>query len=117
MESNMMKNIVLLKNLPSNIIEEAFVVLKENDKIQVEDLIKYENAKNEEKKREKQIKENDNDYIVKEAEMLIADYIKNIEKRENENINNNLKIKYKKSVIVNYGLSVLFAISLILSCI
>jgi len=33
MDSNNMRNTVVLKNLPSNIIEEAFVVLKNNQKI------------------------------------------------------------------------------------
>lgn len=115
MEFSMMKNIVVLKNLPSNIVDEAFVVLKENERIQVEDLIKYENSKEEEKQKEKQFKENDKDYIVKEAEMLIADYISNIEKRENENMNNTWKIKYKKSAMINCGLGILFIISLIMS--
>ena len=33
MEVSNMKNMVVLKNLPSNIVEEAFVVLKANKKI------------------------------------------------------------------------------------
>ena len=32
MEKSQMKNIVILKNLPSNLIEEAFVVLKSRKK-------------------------------------------------------------------------------------
>ena len=34
MNNEGLKNIVLLKDLPSNIIEEAIIVLKENKKIQ-----------------------------------------------------------------------------------
>ena len=33
MEENKMKNLIVLKNLPSNIIEEAFIVLKDNKKV------------------------------------------------------------------------------------
>ena len=32
---NQMKNIIVLKDLPSNIIEEAFVILKPNKKVKV----------------------------------------------------------------------------------
>ena len=32
-----MKNMIVLKNLPSNIVDEAFVILKPNSKIKVED--------------------------------------------------------------------------------
>ena len=34
MDTSSLKNIVVLKDLPSNIVEEAIVVLKENQKIQ-----------------------------------------------------------------------------------
>ena len=33
MNSNQMKNIIVLKNLPSNIVDEAFIILKNNKKI------------------------------------------------------------------------------------
>ena len=33
METSKMKNMVVLKNLPSNMIEEAIVIFKENSKI------------------------------------------------------------------------------------
>lgn len=81
-ESNL-KNIVVLKNLPSNFIEEAFVVLKSN-----------KNAKKLEKiEKNKKIEVTNNnkkskDYILKEAEMIISNYISNIETTTNE--------KYKK---------------------
>ena len=33
MNSNQMKNMIVLKNLPSNLIDEAFIILKNNKKI------------------------------------------------------------------------------------
>ena len=33
MDINRMRNIVILKDLPSNIVDEAFIVLKKNQKI------------------------------------------------------------------------------------
>ena len=39
METSKMKNMVVLKNLPSNMIEEAIVIFKENSKIKAKDVI------------------------------------------------------------------------------
>ena len=39
MEPNAMKNMVILKNLPSNIVEEAYIVLKDHAKIHQEQKI------------------------------------------------------------------------------
>ena len=33
MEASKLKNMVILKNLPSNLVEEAIVILKENKKV------------------------------------------------------------------------------------
>lgn len=63
---NQMKNMIVLKNLPSNLIEEAFVVLKPNKKMKV----------TKQKNMEKEIPEEiTNEYIVKEAENVINDYL------------------------------------------
>ena len=113
MESSMMKNIVVLKNLPSNLVEEAFVILKENERIPIENLVKSDGVKENGDKTFNYSKENDKDYIIKEAEMHIANYINNIEKKENETETKILKLKYKKSKILNYCLIFVTAISLI----
>lgn len=64
MDNNDMRNIVILKNLPSNLIEEAFVVLKKNQKIK-----KYEYVENfSNDSFENKNRENEDEYIVKEAE-------------------------------------------------
>ncbi len=70
MENNKMKNIIVLKNLPSNIVEEAIVVLKEN-KIKLPENVDKTNEKMEKSK----------DYILKEAEMIISNYLSKIENR------------------------------------
>ena len=44
METSKMKNMVVLKNLPSNIVEEAIIILKSNTKKR--NLQKIENNKN-----------------------------------------------------------------------
>ena len=99
MSQGNLKNMVVLKNLPSNIVEEAIVILKSNKKIkQVEKIEKNKSKENlEVKKREK-------DYIIKEAEMLVSNYITTLEqKKKDRNINNKkLNQKYKK--VKNYAI-------------
>ena len=82
-----MKNMVVLKNLPSNIIEEAIVVLKTNTR--VKKLEKIENYKTSDANNEKK---NDNQYVLKEAEMLVSDYINKIE----DNRKNVKKVNIKR---------------------
>lgn len=60
-----LKNIVVLKDLPSNLIEEAFIVLKKNHKA-----VKFEPIEN-------KIDNTKDDYIIKEAEMLVNNCVDN----------------------------------------
>lgn len=110
MDENKMKNIVVLKQLPSNIIEEAFVVLKDN--IKVKD-IKYSNNKfaNSTEK-----SENKNDYIVKEAELVVEDYICKVEEQEEKYLSNGKKLKeqYKKVKSLNLTLGIMLLLSLVM---
>ena len=76
-----LKNIVVLKNLPSNLIEEAFVVVKPNIKID-----KIEND-------DKNTKEN---YVIKEAESVILNYLENLKNTKEKNKIQNIEGKYKK---------------------
>ena len=78
MDTNKMRNTVILKNLPSNLIEEAFVVLKKNQKIK-----KFEYVDNQtESFSFDSNQDENNEYIVKEAELLITNYIEKIEKQD-----------------------------------
>ena len=94
MDINKMRNIVILKDLPSNLVEEAFVVLKENQKIK-----KVEYAENKAEKFS-EVKEGvtADDYVVKEAELLISNYINKIENQDfmGNKCDNMLRKKYKK---------------------
>lgn len=83
MDISKMKNIVILKNLPSNIIDEAFVVLKSNKKIC--NLEKIENAK---VSKTQQDNKKDENYVLKEAEMLLSDCILKIEDKQKNNDKN-----------------------------
>ena len=102
-EKEKMDNIILLKNLPSNLVEEAIVVLKENHKLPAAER-KYvvENRKVKEEKQE--------NYIIKEAEMLVMDYIQKLENRKQKRENMDWLQKYKQVKRWNYALIVISAI-------
>ena len=111
MELSNMKNMVILRNLPSNMVEEAIVIFKESQRIKEKELIDSNNKNNliEPKTKSKE-------YILKEAEMLITDYINNIEnKKDIEKSSKNIKNKYKNLKKCNVVLTILLAISLIIN--
>lgn len=101
MDISKMKNIIVLKNLPSNIVEEAFVVLKANKKIK---LLKKNNENNIEKKQL-----TGNDHIVKEAEMIISNYINETDKMNQLKLKSarDLEKRYKKLRNINIFLGIL----------
>ena len=106
METSNMKNIVVLKNLPSNIVEEAIVILKGNKKIKKLEFVDKQSNKNVKNEQ----------YILKEAEMLVSNYIdktQNCKKSEKLTEKNKKKIRILKkySIVV----TVLLLISLVLN--
>ena len=92
------KNVIILKNLPSNLISEAILVVK--DKKQVTNYMRdaelneqrdvsncktssngiiYGDMKTEALKKIENIKKEDRKYVIKEAEIVVSNYIKRIE--------------------------------------
>lgn len=121
MNTGDLKNIVVLKDLPSNLVEEAIVVLKKNQKIPKLETTPKEKqnntAKNLQQKNEPQKQESSKDYIIKEAQMLIAEYISKI---ENKNRKENLSIKKlnkkcERLKAINKTLLVILAISILVN--
>jgi len=112
METSKMKNMVVLKNLPSNLVEEAIIILKSNKKAKKLERIdkKNRNDKTIENRKEK-------DYIVKEAEMLVSSYISKIESNEKQkqykiNQVNKKYFKLKKYAIISSTVIILETIVL-----
>ena len=98
-----MKNIIVLKDLPSNIIDEAIVILK-NNKIKRKD--GNENM--------------DDDFvninIVEEAQQIIGEYIEKMENTKKEEIHERkILIKYKKLQLVTILLGAMMIISFFIS--
>ena len=129
MDTMNLKNIVVLRDLPSNLVEEAIIVLKENKKIKkyqyidIEKKENIENIKNNSKEESQKSKIKDNvkakDYIIKEAEMLVENYLDNLEKKSVKSKINMKKLenKYKKSLRLNILLVFSTIMSIIISLI
>jgi len=110
MDASKMKNMIVIKNLPSNIIDEAFIVLKSNKKMKAFERI--------EKEREKNIqgKNNYQNYITKEAEMVLSNYLSDIENSKTKKTQNikQLEKKYKKLKKLTIMLGILLLLSIII---
>ncbi len=113
MNSDNMKNMVILKDLPSNIVEEAIVILKPNVKLKKLDLA--ENKK-ENRKIKDQKQQNPKKYIINEAEMIISNYLSKIENDKKGKFKANKKIenKYKRLKAISIFLSMLLFMSFLI---
>lgn len=104
------KNMVVLKNLPSNLVEEAFVILKSNKN--AKKLAKVEKSQ---KKDNMSNNKNEKDYVLKEAEMLVSEYLSRIENTnkqlKNKSITNR---KYKKLKKYAYVTSLIILVETIM---
>ena len=97
------KNIIRIKDFPSNTIDEAILILKENKKAK-----KYECSSKFKNTNYKKI--NNEAMVIKEAEFIISNYI---DKNEIDKKNKN-KRKIKRLKISNFILGLALIISIIL---
>lgn len=105
MVNNKLKNIIVLKGMASNVVQEAIVVLKPNIDLEKPRIYNKEKdivGKNTKKKS-----------VVLEAEYVINNYIKEIENTSTKMRKRNLEKKYRISKIFNVILFVAFIISLV----
>lgn len=98
-----MRNMIRIKDVPSNTIEEAIIILKENKKAK-----KYESSSK--FKNMDSIDGDNNKHVIKEAELIISEYL---EKNEDSNKNAN-KNKIKKLRVANIVLLLSLIMSIIL---
>ena len=87
METSKLKNMVVLKSVPSNIIEEAIIVLKKNIKVKE---LEIQNQINQDKTKKELPNKSSNkeNYIIKEAEMIINQYISKVENNKRKEVQN-----------------------------
>lgn len=98
MEASNMKNMVVLKNLPSNLVEEAIVILKSSKKVKKLEKIDKRNKVNKggTDKKEK-------DYVLKEAEMLVSSYIAKLENNHQQRQYKNTRMNQKYNRLKKYA--------------
>ena len=60
---------------------------------------------------------NTKEYIINEAEMVISDYVSNLEKSKKNNQNKDLEIKYKKLHRITILFGILMFVSLVINVI
>ena len=108
MQNSNMKNIVVLKNLPSNLVDEAIVILKSKktakrlEVIEKKSNITYNRTKE------------NNDYVISEAESVISSYISKLEKnKDGKKSDNNIETKYKKIKAYSIFVSIILFFCLI----
>lgn len=135
MKTDVMKNVIILKNLPSNLIDEAIVIVKDKKKIKdinysefikdggekfsssanrqtssrviqgymkEEDLKKLEDTKKEERK-----------YVIKEAEIVVTNYLNKIDNKIPEKKIKRLEKSYKRAKKMSIILGIISVISII----
>ena len=113
MNIGQMKNIVVLKDIPSNIVDEAIVILKNNDYTKKIALIDNKKTYTENEDNNKNY-----DFIINEAENVIKDYIKSIEKPKEIKMNiNKIIIKYKKLRVYSFFLGIIAIIGILINII
>jgi hypothetical protein len=123
MQISNLKNIVVLNNVDSNIVEEAFIILKPNVKVNEDLKNSYLNHETKEFSKEEQEKldienqkNNDgkNEFILKQAEGIVNSYVKNLETKNTKTVSEKkLEKKCKILKICNIAL-ICLCISIIL---
>lgn len=113
MDKDNMKNMIVLKNLPSNIVDEAIVILKPNVKLKSLDLADNKNTNNKKtdiEKNKKQSKGETKKYIINEAQMVITNYLSKIENDNKNKIKANkiMETKYKRLKAISIFLGIMF---------
>lgn len=126
MDVNNMKNIIILKNLPSNILEEAIVVVKNKKKAIDTDCLKNTNNILKEKNKDdvvqgymneedfkkiEKIERDNREFVVKEAEMVIKNYLDKLEDGQRVIDRNSLQKKYNRLKYMNFVLLVISVLS------
>lgn len=90
MQNSRLKNSIVLKGMASNVVDEAIVILKPNIKVK-----KLEHAKSFKEK------SNTKEFIVKEAEHVILEYVNKINHEAILKENKKLIKKTKKLQLIN----------------
>lgn len=135
MKTDVMKNVIILKNLPSNLIDEAIVIVKDKKKIKdinYSEFIKDGGEKfsssvnrqtsnrgiqgymkEEDLKKLEDTKKEDRKYVIKEAEIVVTNYLSKIDNKMPEKRIKRLEKSYKRAKKMSIILGIISVISII----
>ena len=130
MDKEEMKNVIILKNLPSNLIDEAIMVIKDRKSAKKFDFNQILNngeekhkviqgyMKNDELNKIENTRKEGRKYVIKEAEIILRDYISKIERpKYNENKIKKLEKSCKRAKKINLILIIVSFISIVMQII
>lgn len=120
------RNIIILKNLPSNLIDEAIIVVKNKKKLKefnYTDMLNCKESngiiqgeiKNDIIRKIESMRKEQKNYIVKEAEVVVNSYIQKIEENLAYKKTDKIKKSYKKLKKLNFALIITTLISILLA--
>ena len=135
MKTDIMKNVIILKNLPSNLIDEAIVIVKDKKKIkdinysefikdggekfsssankQTSNRVIQGYMKEEDLKKLEDTKKEDRKYVIKEAEIVVTNYLSKIDNKMPEKRIKRLETSYKRAKKMSIILGIISVISII----
>lgn len=103
MKISQMKNIIVLKDLPSNLVEEAIVILKKGSKVKNKEM-----ADRSHKGGFEENSDGNYEIAIKEAEYIVGDYMKKLERSEESTSSlRKIRIGYKKMQICSVLLGII----------
>ena len=106
MEKCKMKNVVVLRNLPSNLVEEAFVVVKSRKVARSLECIDRKNRKIDGDSK-------DDGYIVREAESVLSSYVSLVEKKTEKKVDLGVKKRYNLLKIYGVLVTIAFVVAVV----
>lgn len=120
------RNIIILKNLPSNLIDETIIVVKDKKKLKEFNYTDMLNCKenngiiqgeikNDTLRKIESTRKEQKNYIVKEAEVVVNSYIQKIEENLAYKKTDKIKKSYKKLKKLNFALIITTLISILLA--
>ena len=135
MKTDIMKNVIILKNLPSNLIDEAIVIVKDKKKIkdinysefikdggekfssssnrQTSNRVIQGYMKEEDLKKLEDTKKEDRKYVIKEAEIVVTNYLSKIDNKMPEKRIKRLEKSYKRAKKMSIILGIISVIIII----
>lgn len=135
MKTDIMKNVIILKNLPSNLIDEAIVIVKDKKKVkdinynefikdggekfsgfankQTSNRVIQGYMKEEDLKKLEDIKKEERKYVIKEAEIVVSNYLSKIDNKMPEKRIKRLEKSYKRAKKMSIILGIISVISII----